>query len=141
MPQKTEGNMDDAMRVIQNLKDGLAWHIAIRTGEFMPVEVAWYDKNRALFFDWMEKGIPKQPGLIESTAREVKSPINTAVTPDGKVWGIYRDEKGGLYREEIATASPEVSQTETEKKESERLMAPSSGVEFSPVPSKNRKVM
>lgn len=100
MGQKTEGNMDDAIRVVGNLKNGMVWEIACRTGEFMPVDMPWYDKNRALFHQWVIDGIPPPPGLTE--ALNVKpSPINTAVTPDGKVWALYRDAKGGIYREEV----------------------------------------
>lgn len=120
--QKTEGNMDDVNRVINNLKEGMNWVLACRTGEFMPVEDAWYDKNRALIETWVNTGVPALPGLVNANVRP--SPIQTAVTADGKVWAIYRDATGSLYREEVKTAAENAEAPVAPPPEPERTMTP-----------------
>ena len=136
MGQKTEGNMDDVHRVIANLKDGMVWDRACREGEFMPVDKSWYEKNKALLYEWLEHGVPPPPGLADASVKP--APVNTVSTPDGKVWAIYRDAKGGFYREEVTIGAPApVPDQQTVAAPSEKLMSPAP--EMSPVPSKNKQ--
>ena len=101
MAQKTDGNWDDVKRVVKNLHNGLRWEQAKGADAFMAVEDDWYERNKAKFFEWSEKGIPQQTDSI-SLINRAPEPVNILSTPDGKVWAIFKDNAGKFYREEIS---------------------------------------
>ena len=105
MPQKTDGNNDDVVRVVRNLKNGMPWHLAKGHEAFMAIEDTWYERNKSLLEEWSRTGIPLPKDSISGVgARPL--PIETLATPDGKVWAIYKDSMGRLTREEIQLSAP-----------------------------------
>jgi len=101
--QKTEGNMDDVQRVIKNLNDGMVWDTAKHHESFMVVNDDWYEKNKELILKWKDTGIPVPDDMI--TNRVVKPAPMSVVAENGKIWGVYRNTDGTIYREEIKEKS------------------------------------
>ena len=114
--QKTEGNWEDVIRIVTNLKNGMPWHIARHEGSFMMVEEAWSEKNKALFMEYVEKGLPIPPDGITNIT--FKPPPVQVVSHEGKLYGIFRDVHGKLFREEIpgAVETASIPEKKTEKK-------------------------
>jgi hypothetical protein len=104
MAQKTDGNMDDVRRVVHNIKEGMPWHNAKVYNAFLAVEDSWYERNKALLYQWADTGIPTQQDNISLTDQK-PDPFQILSTPDGKVWAVYK-EKDGFRRVEIEASAP-----------------------------------
>jgi len=93
----------------------MVWHIAKHEGSFMMIEDAWYEKNKALFEKWVVEGLPVPDDNI--TNRVFKPEPVQIVSHEGKMWAVFRDIHGNLYKEEVPGQAPVDAKKAPEKKE------------------------